>query len=45
MRVLIGLVLLISSPITLLPSLLVWAITERVYLWEVFEWCIFGDDD
>lgn len=44
-RVIIGIVLIITSPITLVPSLLLWVITKELYLYDLFEWCVFGDND
>lgn len=43
-RVIIGIVLVITLPLTFIPSLVIWAITKRMYLNEVCEWCVLGDE-
>lgn len=39
-RFIIGIVLLVTSPITIIPSCVLWTITDRFYLIETFEWTI-----
>jgi hypothetical protein len=44
LRVLIGIFLIFTLPVTIIPSLLVWIITGELYLYYAFEWCLLGDD-
>jgi len=43
-RVIIGAAIILTSPITFVPSLVVWVLTDRFYLIELLDWCLLGDE-
>jgi len=44
LKMIIGLIVIFTNPITVLPSIILWAITDRFYILELFEWCIMYED-
>jgi len=43
-KMVIGLIVTSTIAITILPSVLIFAITGRFYIQELFEWCIMYED-
>ena len=43
LRVLAGILLIVTLPVTVLPSLILWAITGRQYLMEAADWVVLGE--
>jgi hypothetical protein len=42
-RVIVGLLLLVTIFITIIPNIIVWIITGRSYLMEVIDWVVIGE--
>jgi hypothetical protein len=43
LRVLAGILLIVTLPVAVLLSLVLWAITGRQYLMEAVHWVVFGE--
>jgi len=39
-RTIIGLVWIVTIPLTIIPSLILWVITGRFYIIEIAEWAV-----
>lgn len=42
MRLIVGIITIVTLPITLIPFLLIWVVTNRNYIDDIAEWCILG---
>jgi hypothetical protein len=44
LKMVLGLIIIVTNPITVIPSVMLLAITNRLYIMELFEWCIYYED-
>lgn len=42
LRVFVGILLIVTLPVTVIPFLILWVITDRQYLNEIGDWVVMG---